>query len=56
MGEENGVLIIDESGLKKGPDSAGADKQYGGNMGKVDNCQLGGFASYASSQGYTLLD
>jgi len=57
MGEENGVLIIDESGFKKkGDDSAGVYKQYCGNIGKVDNCQVGVFAAYASSQGYALID
>jgi SRSO17 transposase len=55
MGEENGVLIIDESGFKKkGDDSAGVYKQYCGNIGKADNCQVGVFAAYASSQGYAL--
>jgi SRSO17 transposase len=57
MGEENGVLIIDESGFrKKGNDSAGVYKQYCGNLGKVDNCQVGVFAAYASPHGYALLD
>ena len=57
MGEENGVLIIDESGFrKKGDDSAGVYRQYCGNIGKVDNCQVGVFAAYASSQGYCMLD
>jgi len=57
MGEEKGVLIIDESGFKKkGNDSAGVYRQYCGNIGKVDNCQVGVFAGYASSQGYALLD
>lgn len=57
MGEKNGVLILDESGFKKkGNDSAGVYKQYCGNIGKVDNCQVGVFAAYASSYGYALLD
>jgi SRSO17 transposase len=57
MGDENGVLIIDESGFKKkGNDSAGVYKQYCGNIGKVDNCQVGVFAAYASPHGYSLLD
>jgi SRSO17 transposase len=57
MGEENGALIIDESGFsKKGNDSAGVFKQYCGNIGKVDNSQVGVFAAYASSQGYALVD
>ena len=57
MGDTNGVLIFDESGFpKKGNDSVGVSKQYCGTLGKVDNCQVGVFAAYASSQGYALLD
>jgi len=57
MGDPNGVLIFDESGFaKKGSDSAGVAKQYCGNLGKVENCQVGVFAAYASPMGYALLD
>ncbi len=57
LGDENGVLIIDESGFrKKGDDSAGVYRQYCGNIGKVDNCQVGVFAAYASPHGYVMLD
>ncbi len=57
MGDSNGVLIFDESGFaKKGAESAGVAKQYCGNLGKVDNCQVGVFAAYASPSGYALLD
>lgn len=57
MGDPNGVLIFDETGfLKKGDDSAGVARQYCGNIGKVDNCQVGVFAAYASRHGYALLD
>jgi SRSO17 transposase len=57
IGEENGVLIFDESGFpKKGDDSAGVARQYCGRLGKVENCQVGVFAAYASSQGYVLVD
>lgn len=57
IGEDNGVLIFDESGFpKKGDDSAGVSRQYCGRLGKVDNCQVGVFAAYASSQGYVLVD
>jgi len=55
MGHPAGVLIIDESGCaKKGEDSAGVAKQYCGSLGKVENCQVGVFAAYASPQGYAL--
>ena len=52
-----GVLIADESGYrKKGKESAGVARQYCGELGKVENCQVGVFLSYASSLGYGLLD
>jgi SRSO17 transposase len=57
LGDENGVLIFDESGfVKKGEDSIGVSKQYCGNVGKVENCQVGVFAAYASPHGYALVD
>ncbi len=57
MGDPNGVLIFDESGfIKKGKDSAGVHKQYCGNIGKVENSQVGVFSAYASPYGYALLD
>lgn len=56
MGESEGILIFDESGfLKKGNDSVGVARQYCGSIGKIDNCQVGVFAAYASSRGYALV-
>ncbi len=57
IGDPQGVLIFDETGfIKKGNDSLGVAKQYCGTIGKVDNCQVGVFAAYASRYGYALLD
>lgn len=57
LGEEDGVLIFDETGFpKKGRHSVGVARQYSGTLGRVDNCQVGVFASYCSSQGETLID
>ena len=57
MGERDGVLIVDETGFaKKGQDSVGVARQYCGSLGKVENCQVGVFAAYASRQGYALVD
>src|SRR6516164_1037153 len=57
LGEPDGVLMFDESGfVKKGNDSAGVARQYCGTLGKVENCQVGVFAGYASRQGYALVD
>ena len=56
MGEPDGVLIFDESGMvKKGNESAGVARQYCGNIGKVENCQVGVYVGYASRHGYCLL-
>ena len=52
MGDPEGILIFDESGFpKKGDDSVGVGRQYCGSIGKVDNCQVGVFAAYASRHG-----
>ncbi len=57
MGDPEGILIFDESGFaKKGDDSVGVSRQYCGSTGKVDNCQVGVFAAYASRHGYAFLD
>jgi SRSO17 transposase len=57
MGEPDGVLMFDETGfVKKGTDSVGVARQYCGSLGKVENCQVGVFAGYASRQGYALVD
>ncbi|MFG3399511.1 IS701 family transposase [Streptomyces parvus] len=52
-----GVLIIDDTGfVKKGTTSAGVGRQYTGTSGKIDNCQIGVFAAYATSSGRALMD
>src|SRR5215475_12610513 len=57
MGEPDGVLLFDETGfVKKGQDSVGVARQYCGTLGKVEHCQVGVFAGYASRQGYALVD
>jgi SRSO17 transposase len=57
LGDEDGVLVIDETGfLKKGSKSAGVQRQYSGTAGRVENCQIGVFLAYATRAGRTLLD
>jgi SRSO17 transposase len=57
MGDLDGVLMFDETGfVKKGKDSVGVARQYCGTLGKVENCQVGVFAGYASRHGYALVD
>jgi len=57
LADSNAVLVIDETGfLKKGRKSAGVQRQYSGTAGRIENCQIGVFLSYASPRGHTLLD
>src|SRR5262247_2822350 len=57
LGDPHGVAVIDETGfLKKGRHSAGVARQYRGTAGRIENCQIGVFLAYASSQGHALLD
>ena len=57
LGDANGVLVVDETGfLKKGNKSAGVQRQYSGTAGRIENCQIGVFLTYATAKGRTLLD
>jgi SRSO17 transposase len=57
FGDAEGVGVVDETGfLKKGTHSVGVKRQYSGTAGKVDNCQIGTFLSYATRRGHVLLD
>ena len=57
LGSPDAALIFDESGfVKKGQDSIGVAKQYCGTIGKVENCQVGVFATYVSENGYSMID
>jgi SRSO17 transposase len=57
LGDEEGVVVIDETGfLKKGSKSAGVARQYSGTAGRVENCQIGVFLAYATKHGRTFLD
>ena len=57
LGEADGVYMVDGSDFcKQGEHSVGVARQWCGHVGKVDNCQAGVFAAYASRKGYTLLD
>jgi SRSO17 transposase len=52
LGEVDGVLVIDETGfLKKGTQSAGVQRQYCGTAGRIENCQIGVFLTYATRHG-----
>jgi len=57
LGDPSGVLVVDETGfLKKGTHSVGVARQYSGTAGRVENCQIGVFACYASRWGQALID
>jgi len=50
-------FLIDESGhLKKGSESVAVSRQYAGVMGKVDNCQVGVYASLCNGERSTLVN
>jgi SRSO17 transposase len=52
LGDPDAVLIVDGSGFpKKGTASCGVARQWCGRLGKVDNCQVGVFLSYAAAGG-----
>ena len=51
------MITLDDTGFpKKGRSSVGVARQYCGQLGKVDNCQMGVMAGYVSPQGYGLID
>ncbi len=58
--QKNGLptgYIIDESGhLKKGKMSVGVSRQYAGVAGKVDNCQVGVYASLVNENDATIIN
>lgn len=57
LGGRDAVLIFDESGFaKKGEASAGVARQWNGRLGKVDNCQVGVFATLCRGDMATLID
>ena len=56
IGSPKGVLSVDPSAFpKQGKHSVGVDRQWCGNQGKIDNCQVGVFAGYSSPKGHTLV-
>ena len=57
LGESEGTLVVDDTGfVKQGTKSCGVQRQYTGTAGKVCNCQVGVFLTYASERGHCPID
>jgi len=57
LADPEAVLVVDETSfVKKGTKSVGVQRQYSGTAGRIKNCQIGVFLTYASPKGHTLLD
>jgi SRSO17 transposase len=57
LGDPDAVLVVDETGdVKKGAASAGVQRQYSGTAGRVENCQVAVWLTYAGRGGHTLID
>lgn len=57
IGDADGILVVDPSSfVKKGEDSCGVKRQWCGRLGKVENCQVGVFLTYAAARGHAPLD
>jgi SRSO17 transposase len=56
LADPDAVLILDPSAsAKKGTNSCGVQRQWNGNLGKVDNCQVGVFLAYAAPRGKAMV-
>ena len=54
---ENAAFVIDDTAFdKKGNASAGVARQYNGNLGKVDNCQIGVYGALVNGRDAYLTD
>ena len=57
IGEEDGTFVLDDTGfIKQGKKSCGVQRQYTGTAGKICNCQVGAFLTYASRKGHCPID
>lgn len=53
---EAGLLLDESCILKKGDHSVGVQRQWAGRVGKIENCQVGVFASLANGDEFALID
>jgi SRSO17 transposase len=57
LGDPDAVLVADETGdVKKGTGTAGVQRQYSGTAGRIENCQVAVYLTYASAAGHALID
>jgi hypothetical protein len=57
LGEQNAVLIVDETGdLKKGIHTVGVQRQYTGTAGRIENSQVAVYLTYATTAGHAFID
>lgn len=54
--EEVSLLIDESAHTKKGNKSVGVARQYSGQLGKVDNCQVAVYAALSAGKYYSLID
>jgi SRSO17 transposase len=56
-GQKTVCLLIDESAhTKKGKKSVGVCRQYSGQLGKIDNCQVAVYGALSAGEYYNLID
>jgi len=57
LGDPGAVLVVDETGdVKKGVCTAGVQRQYSGTAGRIENCQVAVYLTYAAPRGHALID
>lgn len=57
LGEDDGVLVVDETGdVKKGTATVGVQRQYTGTAGRIENSQVAVYLVYAGQRGHAFID
>lgn len=57
LGDDDGVLVFDPSGVpKSGDESVAVKRQWCGRLGKVENCQVAVYLGYVSRYEHALVD
>ena len=57
LADPGAVLVVDETGrLERGTASVGVQRQYSGTAGRIENCQVAVFLTYAAPGGHAFVD